>query len=1192
MKRNILILLSILIAGSLFAQKAPTTKLISSSEESIVVQFDLNGYSTAKVMTPQGEQFIVNVPDMAPMLEAGCPNLPTFPIPAIIGDRAEMTVNVIDAQYTDYANMSIAPSKGNISRQINPDDVPYTYGEMYQQDAFWPASQAYLEAPYILRDFRGQNIMVRPFAYNPITKTLRVYTHMTIAMTKVSDNGQNQKVTRRSSAIKTSPEFKSSYNRRYINFSAAEAKYPFVEDAGEMLVICADQFLAGMEEFVAWKNQSGRPTTLVSVTEVGGNNTDVIKNYISNLYNNQEHNLIYVLLVGDYEHITPQPFQYNDGTSPTQYSDIWFGQLEGNDNYPEVFVGRFSVQTDAHLANHVNKVLYYERDMPGDITWGNQGLGIGSTHEGSGGHFGEYDNLHIDFIRDTLLHYTYTDVTDLHQGGTGASNATATGISNVVNQGVSIINYCNHGSETSWGVANYSTSNVNALTNDNMWPIVWSVACLNGKFNYGGANGECFAEAWMRATDNSTGAPTGAIGGMFSWMSQPWQPPMFGQDEMVDVLTEWRNSDLYNHTLAGASMNGNMYVLDMGGSLGTPTHNSWILFGDPSLMVRTDNPVEMNVSASPAVLMVGMTELNISAQTDYGIATLSKNGEVIASGRVINGECNLTFPPLSDVGTADLVVIGYNKVTYIGTIEVIVAEGAYITMDNYQLNVDQANYGETIDMNINIKNVGVEAASNLTATLTSSSEYVEILSGEGSVANMNPDEIVTLEGFQFSVAENVPDKTNAEFTLTVTDGTNIWEKAFNIQLHAPVIVFESIQKYTGPNDEYFLDFNFKNTGTAPVYGGTLNIYSSSLDIVFDAAHIVLEDTIAASESVTIPTTYTVAETVEPGSTFEISYEMTSGLNTVSGLYVLTYGAIQEDFESGVFGEDWTFSAQYPWSIITGGSKGNYCASSSNSGVSSSESSMTLTVDVLAAGELTFMYKVSSESGWDKLYFYMDNQEKGNWSGTVNWTQFVQPVTVGTHTFKWSYTKDGSVNSGDDRAWVDDIVFPPVNVVSFLEPVTEVQVEVNDTEVTLSWQPGDRASSYIILRDGEEVGRVSETTFTEIVGYGSYQYAVIATDDNGGCSMPVSNKVDVIDYTGIEETSLSCQVYPNPVNSTLYIKGIDTTYRYALYNNMGQQVVNGQAQGLKQIDVTSLAKGVYFLRITTGTPVNVQKVVVE
>ena len=251
---------------------------------------------------------------------------------------------------------------------------------------------------------------------------------------------------------------------------------------------------------------------------------------------------------------------------------------------------------------------------------------------------------------------------------------------------MSIINYCNHGSETSWGVANYSNSNVNALVNDYMWPINWSVACLTGKFNYGGANGECFAEAWMRASNNSTGVPTGAIGGMFSWMSQPWIPPMYGQDEMVDILCEWRSADKYCHTLGAASVNGNMYVVDMSGNQGYDTHDTWILFGDPSLMVRTDNPVSMNVSCSPSTLMLGMTEMQITAEnTAFGIATMMMNDEVICSGTIINGNCTLHFNPLNEVGTATLTVIGYNKVTEIIPIEILPAEGPFITVNNSTL---------------------------------------------------------------------------------------------------------------------------------------------------------------------------------------------------------------------------------------------------------------------------------------------------------------------------------------------------------------------------------------------------------------------------------------------------------------------------------------------------------------------------
>ena len=481
MKKVLFSFLFVALSAMTFAQQwtsitksspaEPQVTLISSSEKQVVVDFALGGFNLTEVSTPNGMQQIVSVPRMASMLEAGAPDLPQFPVPAIIGDRAEMEVSVVKSEFTDYENVEIAPSKGNFSRQIDPKTVPYTYGAMYSQNAFYPATQAYLEAPYILRDFRGQNIMVRPFAYNPVTKTLRVYHHMTIEMRKVSDNGENQKVARKATA-KIAPEMEASYEHRFINYQESAAKYPFDHDRGEMIVICPDQYIEAMQPFVDWKNQSGRPTTMVSVTEAGGNNDNQIKSYISNIYNDPDRNLEFVLLVGDYADLTPHSMSGGR-------SDNWFGQLEGNDYYLEVLTGRFSVQSVQDVETHMNKVLYYERDMPEGLTWGNKGLGIGAIGAGSG-HYGEDDYQHIDFIRDTLEHYTYEHVTELHEGG----GASASSISATINEGVSIINYCNHGSETSWGVADYSNSNVNALVNDNMWPFIWSVACLNGKFDH------------------------------------------------------------------------------------------------------------------------------------------------------------------------------------------------------------------------------------------------------------------------------------------------------------------------------------------------------------------------------------------------------------------------------------------------------------------------------------------------------------------------------------------------------------------------------------------------------------------------------------------------------------------------------------------------------------------------------------
>ena len=782
---------------------APQVKLVSSSEQQVVVDFSLSGFTMTRVSTPNGIQQVISVPKMATMLEAGAPDLPQFPVPAIIGDMAEMEVSVIKSAFIDYENVEVAPSKGNFSRQIDPESVPYTYGEMYSQNAFYPAVQAHLEAPYIIRDFRGQNIMVTPFNYNPVTKTLRVYHQLTLAMNKVSDNGVNQKVAAKS-IHKVSPEMKATYERRFINYKENDAKYNFVEDRGELLIICADQFMAGMDEFIAWKNQSGRPTTMVSVSEAGGNSDTQIKNYINNIYTNPERNLVFVLLVGDYEHITPHAVG-------GERSDTWFGQLEGNDRYEEVLVGRFSVQTDAHLANQVNKVLYYERDMPEGLTWVNKGLGIGAIGAGSG-HYGEDDYQHIDLIRDTLEHYTYEHVTELHGGGGGAS---ASSISATINEGVSIINYCNHGSETSWGVANYSNSHVNALVNDYMWPINWSVACLTGRFNYGGANGECFAEAWMRASNNSTGVPTGAIGGMFSWMSQPWIPPMYGQDEMVDILCEWRSVDKFNHTFGAASVNGNMYVLDMSGSQGYDTHDTWILFGDPSMMVRTDNPVSMNIGLNPAAMMLGMTTLEISAEnTAYGIATLMMDDEIIASGIIENGTATLNFSPLSNVGTATLTVMGYNKVTEVIPVEILPAEGAYITVNSFSPNFTPVNVETSLTMSF--KNVGVDPTGDVTTvTLSCADDRLSILNGTAEFGVIAAEEMVTLQdAFSFIVAEGVEDGTRFQINVVMQCGSETWNGKAIITAGQAILDYGGSEWAGGyvPGEELTIVANFKNIG--------------------------------------------------------------------------------------------------------------------------------------------------------------------------------------------------------------------------------------------------------------------------------------------------------------------------------------------------------------------------------------------
>ena len=142
--------------------------------------------------------------------------------------------------------------------------------------------------------------------------------------------------------------------------------------------------------------------------------------------------------------------------------------------------------------------------------------------------------------------------------------------------------------------------------------------------------------------------------------------------------------------------------------------------------------------------------------------------------------------------------------------------------------------------------------------------------------------------------------------------------------------------------------------------------------------------------------------------------------------------IIEDFETGDFSMfDWQVDPTYPWTVTTTNPyEGTYCMKSGGAGVANVVSNMTVTVNIPADGLMSFFGKISCESSWDYGYFYIDGVQKGSFTGAGNWIEKTYDVTAGDHTFKWSYTKDGSVNSNDDCFYVDYINFykqpePPV-----------------------------------------------------------------------------------------------------------------------------------------------------------------------
>ena len=121
--------------------------------------------------------------------------------------------------------------------------------------------------------------------------------------------------------------------------------------------------------------------------------------------------------------------------------------------------------------------------------------------------------------------------------------------------------------------------------------------------------------------------------------------------------------------------------------------------------------------------------------------------------------------------------------------------------------------------------------------------------------------------------------------------------------------------------------------------------------------------------------------------------------------------------------EFTTGSTYPWEVVFT-ADGRVAAKSSNEGVESSSSTITLTVNMNAGDTMSFDWSVSSESNYDKLFFKVNNVEQSNISGSVAWTTVsYTAATTGSYTFTWVYSKDGSVNRDEDCGYLDNVSVP-------------------------------------------------------------------------------------------------------------------------------------------------------------------------
>jgi gingipain R len=660
MRSFILLVSGIFILNGSYAQKLSEGQLktdIESTNEGYTMSLSFGNISLHKA---EGNWYKLNVPGSGHTLVQGEPEMPYKAYSFLVGGD-QMRIEVKNSSYTDYPNYDIVPSKGNLIRTQDPSAIAAVAGPAYQQNKFYPEQIATVANDYMIRSAHGKAIHVAPVQYNPVTHTLRVYHNIELEVKTPHANKPTE--------VKSNSVWDNLYRKQFVNYelltnSAAKSTYAAPVETGDMLIATPAQYIPALQAFIDWKKERGIRCIVMNLdTMSSGADPDSIQARIA--YHYQQSGITYVLLIGDESDLPPMQ---NVGLAGP--SDNAYGYISGNDHYPDLLIGRYSANTLQELQPQLTKSIEYEKYPTVSQSWYTRAQGIASN-EGPGDD-NQMDWEHMNAIRSSLLGSTYTYVYESYDGTHDVNIApldnpgdpNSQEVVTAINSGVSLINYCGHGSSTSMATTGFSNSHVSSLTNTNgEWPFILTVACVTGEFMNGNTS---LGEKLMIA--EQSGQPYGMVGGYMSSINQYWDPPMQAQDEINDIISN--NSTVKVYATAALTAAGSMSMNDLYLGAGDDMTDTWIFFGDPSLQLRTEASDTLTAIHADSIYFYN-TNLAAQLNKQYGTVVLLHADTIYSVVTTSNSNTAHTFAALPAGDSLMVIATAPNTLPYYGKVRIV-----------------------------------------------------------------------------------------------------------------------------------------------------------------------------------------------------------------------------------------------------------------------------------------------------------------------------------------------------------------------------------------------------------------------------------------------------------------------------------------------------------------------------------------
>lgn len=1070
-----------------------STKVLENTSSRLRICNSLSSFNTQLSKTEKGDFIELTVNSYSKTNTIGSPQLPLLSKLIEIPEGATASVRVVSYDLKEYRLFDLG-----ITQKLIPVQAPQSKSDLqqkplelnekvYKTNNFLGETIARVEVAGCMRSLKLANLILSPVEYNPVTNTIRVYDNLVVEVV-FSSADKLKSVDKR---INSHSVYFENVNRNLLNYQQSDANSESVSRIPVKYIIVSDpMFKDALQPFIQWKTKRGFNVIEAYTNDPGvGTTSTSIKAFLQNLYNSAtsaDPAPTFVLFAGD---VTQIP-AFNCGD---HVSDLYFCEYTG-DYLPEVFYGRFSANSVAELLPQINKTLQYEQflmpdpsylkdvvliagaDASHQLRWGNGQVNYGSSYYFNAAH--------------NLVPHVYLQP---EPSGSNYSKNVQAKISN----GVSYANYSAHGNPEGWADPSFTISDVAKLQNAGKYGLIVGNSCQTSAYDQ-----NSFGEALLRAENKGALGYIGASG-LTYWDEDYWwgvgngsivSDPAYettgpgAYDRMFHDHGETR-SEWYS-TMGQMVFAGNLAVQESNSEFKKHYWEVYCLMGDPSTPVYFGVPSALHADYLP-ILPPGISTFEVRSEP-FATISISKNNFLHGVAETDeNGLAVVSIKPFTDPGYADIVITKQNRQPYIDSVKVSSPETPYLVIsklivtDIHGNNNQLPENGELLSVDITFNNISDYAAKGAYSKLSSSDSYFTISKDTYSWPTIAGDSSISAHNaFAIEADEFIPDMHSALFTIETWVDSLLFKSDFKVTVYTPELLNSPIRiddstagngnGHIDPGEMLFLSMPVTNTGHSISGEVTTQFFAFDENGTFllPAIH---HGTLTPGATVNSVFSYKVVENTAPGSVISVFVSSSAGpYNSVSNVN-LNIGPQTEDFESDFLNYDWHFKGTQPWEISSSEkSTGNYSA---KSGVVThfQKSEMFIEGQFLFNDTISFFRKVSSETGYDFLRFYIDNIELGSWSGNKNWEKVYFPVTVGNHRLSWVYEKDEATSAGLDAAWIDFIGLPAfsqalkgkdaVKLVAVPETICEGDIsqlfmftDGNASPYTYNWTPASTLSN--------------------------------------------------------------------------------------------------------------------------------------